>query len=99
MPLAVVECTIEDEKNVTRFWKEFNEVYKRANKTNSKFQPIGWVTDMALANFSGLQMIYSEEVLDKIKGWEFHYKQSVNRRGHLVGKYTFNIFHLFHLTS
>ena len=54
---------------------------------------------MALVNFSGLQMIYGEEVLDKIKGYEFHYKQSVNRSVHLVGKDTFNIFHLFHLAS
>ena len=74
VPLPVMECTKEDEKNITRFWKEFNEAYKVANKTNAKFQPIGWVTDMALVNFSGLQMIYGEEVLDKIKGCEFHYK-------------------------
>ena len=94
-----MECTKENEKNITRFWKEFNEAYKVANKTNAKFQPIGWVTDMALANFSGLQIIYGEEVLDKIKGCEFHHKQSVNRRVHLVGKYTFSIFHLLYLTS
>ena len=99
VPLAVMECTKEDEKHITRFWKEFNEARKVANEINAKFQPIGWVTDMALANFSGLQMIYDEEVLEKIKGCEFHYKQSVNRRVHLVGKYTFNMFYLFHLTS
>ena len=94
-----MECTEEDEKNITRFWKEFNEAYKVANKINAKFQSIIWVTDMALAYFSGLQMIYGEEVPDKIKGCEFHYEQSVNRTVHLVGKYTFNIFHLFHVTS
>ena len=54
---------------------------------------------MVLANFSGLQMIYGEEIIDEIKECEFHYKQSVNRSVHLVGKYTFNIFHLFHLIS
>ena len=97
--LAVLECAKEDEKNITRFWKEFNEAYKEANKTNAKFQPIGWVTNMVLANFSGLQMIYGEEIIDEIKECEFHYKQSVNRSVHLVGKYTFNIFHLFHLMS
>ena len=99
MQLAVLECAKEDEKNITRFWKEFNEAYKEANKTNAKFQPIGWVTNMVLANFSGLQMIYGEEIIDEIKECEFHYKQSVNRSVHLVGKYTFNIFHLFHLIS
>ena len=85
VPLAVMECTKEDEKNITRFWKEFNEAYKVPNKTNAKFQTIGWVTDMALNKFSGFRMIYGEEVLDKIKGCKFHYKQSVNRRVHLVG--------------
>ena len=69
-----MECTKEDEKNLTRFLKEFNEAYKVANKTNAKFQPIGWVTDMALANFSGLQIIYGQEVLNKIKICESHYK-------------------------
>ena len=85
VPLAVMECTKEDEKNITRFWKEFNEAYKVPNKTNAKFQTIGWVTDVALNKFSGFRMIYGEEVLDKIKGCKFHYKQSVNRRVHLVG--------------
>ena len=94
-----MECTKGDENNITRFRKEFNEAYKVINKTSAKFQPVGWVADMSLTNFSGLQMIYREEILDKIKGYEFHYKQSVNRRVHLVAKYTSNIFHLFHLTS
>ena len=85
VPLAVMECTKEDEKNITRFWKEFNEAYKVPNKTNAKFQTIGWVTDVALNKFSGFRMIFGEEVLDKIKGFKFHYKQSVNRRVHLVG--------------
>ena len=40
-----MECTKENEKNITRFWKEFNEAYKVANKTNAKFQTIGWVAD------------------------------------------------------
>ena len=69
-----MECKKEDEKNLIRFWREFNEAYKAANKTNTKFQLIGWVTDMALANFSGLQMICGQEVLNKIKGCETHFK-------------------------
>ena len=40
-----MECTEEDEKKTTRFWKEFNEAYKVAHKTNAKFQTIGWVAD------------------------------------------------------
>ena len=69
--LAVLECAKEDEKNITRFWKEFNEAYKEANKTNAKFQPIGWVTNMVLANFSGLQMIYGEEISTKSRNVSF----------------------------
>lgn len=86
IPLAVMERTKEDERNITRYWKEFNGAYKVANNTNARFQPAGWVTDMALANFHGLKMLYGKEILNQIKGYEFHYKQSVNRTAHFVGK-------------
>ena len=33
VPLAVMEFTKEDEKNITRFWKEVNQAHKVANKT------------------------------------------------------------------
>ena len=81
-----MECTKEDERNITGFWKEFNGAYKIVNNTNARFQPVGWVTDMALANFHCLQIIYGEEILNQIEGYEFHYKQSVNRSVHFVGK-------------
>ena len=34
---------------------------------------------MSAANFSGLERIYGETVMDKIKGCEFHYKKSINK--------------------
>ena len=33
---------------------------------------------MADANFRGLMLIYGEDVMDKIKGCEWHFQQSVN---------------------
>ena len=41
---------------------------------------------MASANFNGLVQIYGEDVLDRIKGCEFHYKKSVNKRAHKLGE-------------
>ena len=35
---------------------------------------------MAGCNFSGLVMIYGEDVLNKVKGCEFHFKKSINRQ-------------------
>ena len=86
IPLAVMECTKEDERNITRFWKKFNRAYKIANNTNARFQPAGWVTDMELANFNGLKILHGEEILHQMKGYEFRYKQSVNRTAHFVGR-------------
>ena len=38
------------------------------------------MTDIATANFSSLSIVYGENVLTKVKGCEFHFKQSVERR-------------------
>ena len=100
VPLAVIECTKEDEKKITRFWKEFKEAYKVANKTNAKFQPFGRVTDMALTNFSGYKLYTVKKYSTKSRdGSSITSNLSMEGAVHLVGKYTFNIFHLFHLTS
>ena len=80
LPLATMECKSEDSENVGRFWSTFNKAYKEANDITTKFTPTGWVSDMATANFNGLQMIYGEEVLEKVKGCEFHFNMSLNRR-------------------
>ena len=41
---------------------------------------------MELANFNGLKILYGEEILNQMKGYEFRYKQSVNRTAHFVGR-------------
>ena len=48
--------------------------------TEKKFSPSGSVTDIATANFSGLSIVYGEDVLTKVKGCEFHFKQTVERK-------------------
>ena len=47
----------------------------RENNTNEKFHP----TNMATSNFSGLERMFGEDILAKIKGCEFHFKDSVNK--------------------
>ena len=79
IPLAIMECTHEDLEHVEFFWRLFNESYKKENNTNEKFHPTGWSTDMATSNFNGLERIYGEDILAKIKGCEFHFKYSVNK--------------------
>ena len=79
LPLATRECKSEDSANIGRFWTNFNKTFKGLTKTDKKFSPARWITDMTTANFNGLQLIYDEEVLHKIKGCEFHFCQSINR--------------------
>ena len=78
--LATMNCKNEYSNYVAEFWRKFNDTYRKVNTTEKKFSPCGWVTDMATANFSGLSIVYGEEVLTKVKGCEFHIKQSVERK-------------------
>ena len=79
LPLATMECESEDSANIRRFWNNFNKTFKDVTKTDKTFSPLGWITDIATANFNDLQLIYVEDVLHKIKGCEFHLRQSINR--------------------
>ena len=80
IPLAIMECKHEDSAQVELFWRLFNDLYKKANNTNEKFHPTSWSTDMATSNFNGLERIYGEGILARIKGCEFHFKDSVNKQ-------------------
>ena len=73
LPLAMMECRSEDSANIGRFWNNFNKAFKDITKTDKKFSPVGLITDMATANFNGLQLIYREDLLHKIKGCELHF--------------------------
>ena len=59
----------------------FNKAYKKANNINEKLHPAGCSAVMATSNFNGLEIIYGEDILTKIKGCKFHFKDSVNRHG------------------
>ena len=78
--LATMNCKHEDSNYLAEFWRQFNDAYRKVNTTEKKFSPCGWVTDMATANFSGLSIVYGGDVLAKVKGCEFHFKQSVERK-------------------
>ena len=77
--LATMQCKKEDKENIEIFWRVFSKVYKEAkNEVGNKFHPTGWCTGMASCNFIGLVKIYGEDVLQYIKGCEFHFRDSVN---------------------
>ena len=65
---------------MAKFWRTFNEAFKRANGTEKCFSPTGWFSDMTSANFNGLSTIYGVDVLEKVKSCEFHFKQAVERK-------------------
>ena len=65
---------------MAKFWRTFNEAFKKANGTEKRFSPTGWLSDMASANFNRLSTIYGEDVLEKVKSCEFHFKQAVERK-------------------
>jgi hypothetical protein len=80
LPLAIMECISEDSENISFFWEIFNRAFKEANNVIINFKPVGWVTDMGLANFVGLRAIYGSDVDGLIKGCEFHYRKSYNEK-------------------
>ena len=84
--LATMECKHEDKDNIEIFWRVLNKAYKEVNGGDEKFLPVGWCTDMASGNFIGLVRIYGEDVLDTVKGCEFHYKDSVNKKAKSFGE-------------
>ena len=74
-----MDFTSENTENVEVFWRLFIQAFKEGNKTNDKYSRHGWISDMASSNFNGLIQLYGEEVLEKIKGCEFHFMNSVNK--------------------
>ena len=56
----------------------FNSAFKVVNGIADRFSPTGFYTDMATANFNGLVKMYVEEILEKVKRCEFHFRDSIN---------------------
>ena len=84
--LATMDCKHEDNNYIERFWRIFNNAYKEANLTTEKFNPTSWCSDMAGANFDGLKNINGEDVVNKIKGCEFQYKESISKKVKQLGE-------------
>ena len=78
--LATMNCKHEDSNYVAKFWRTFSEAFKKANGTEKCFSSTSWLSDMASAIFNGLSTIYGEEVLEREKSCEFHFKQAVKRK-------------------
>ena len=76
IPLAIMETERENSENIELFWALFNDAYKVVAGDDNHFNPKGWCTDMAGANMNGLQKVFGEDVLSRIKTCEFHFKES-----------------------
>ena len=64
----------------------FNSAFKEVNGIRDKFSPTGFCTDMATVHFNALVKIYGEEILKKVKGCEFHFRDSINRKATTLGE-------------
>ena len=82
--LATMQCKHESEKFVTLFWTYFDECFKLVNGYDMPFHPLGFVVDMAGANFSGLSNVFGPEVLETIKGCEVHFRMCYERKRSLM---------------
>ncbi|MDA8032385.1 MAG: hypothetical protein MPK62_14925, partial [Alphaproteobacteria bacterium] len=57
--LATMEVKGETSENVALFWRLFNEVLAEVKgEPGYQFNPCGWITDEAGANFNGIGMVY-----------------------------------------
>ena len=52
---------------------------------DEKFFLACWCTNMASENLIGLVKMYGKDILETVKGCEFHIRDSVNRRAKLFG--------------
>ena len=76
--LATMQCKHENE--ITILWELFNKAYQEVNGVENSFNPKGFCSDMAGANFSSLINVFGEEVLDRAKGCEVHFKLSYGKQ-------------------
>ena len=75
-----MNCNQKDSNYVAKFWKTFDETFKKANRTEMHFPCTEWLSDMVSANFKGLYTIYGEHVLEKVKSCEFHLSKLVEQK-------------------
>lgn len=81
IPLAVMEAESEDTTNIELFWTLFNEVLQKVSgQKDYKFNPVGWCTDMAGANFAAISKVFGNESAHRMKSCEFHFKDQRNKK-------------------
>ena len=70
-----MEAESEDTSNIELFWTLFNEISQKVSgQKDYKFNPVGWCTDMAGANFAAISKAFGEESTQRMKSCEFHFK-------------------------
>lgn len=81
--LATMEVKGETSEYVGLFWKLFNEVLSGVKGEEYIFNPRGFITDEAGANFNGISREFGGDVLAKCYSCGFHFKQCLRN---LLGK-------------
>ena len=59
---------------------------KVSSGATTKFNPIGWCTDMAGSNLSAIRKVFGDGAVNRIKTCEFHFKESVGLRCRKLSK-------------
>ena len=57
-----------------------------SGKTDYKFNPTGFCTDMAGANFAAITKVFGDEMKSSIKSCEFHFKEQRNKRANRLDR-------------
>ncbi len=83
--LALMECNSENEENLILFWNLLNEVIRRESGNEyTFFDPCGFICDEAGANWASLKSVFGDDVLQRTKGCELHYLQSLHRHANTL---------------
>ena len=83
--LPIMECNSENEENLILFWNLLNEVIRRESGNKyTFFDPCGFICDEAGANWASLKSVFGDDVLQRTKGCELHYLQSLHRHANTL---------------
>ena len=88
--LATMECEGENSENIKLFYTILDEALKSIYGGETKFNPVGIMSDEAGA-FWKASYHFPKEIRDNSVSCEFHFKQSVNRHADVLSKFfTYN---------
>ena len=83
--LAIMEAETGDTENIGLFWTLFNEVLQKVSgNIKKKFNPLGWCTNMAGANMTGICNVFGDSAKCCIKSCEFHFKDHRNKKAKML---------------